>query len=244
MNKKKGLLILFIIITVVAFSVLLMKFMPQLIRDSSLSITDTKKGSGIIKLPQPKFKSDNSLEEAILKRRSRREYNDEPLTIAEISQLLWAAYGVTDEKGYKTAPSAGALYPLEIYIVVGKAKDILSGVYRYRPQKHELANVIYGDKRLLLKSASLDQDAVSEAPVAIVFTAVYERTKVKYGERGIRYVLMEVGHAAQNVYLQAEALNLGAVVIGAFDDEKVKDILSLERNEEPLYIMPVGKKRE
>jgi SagB-type dehydrogenase family enzyme len=242
-NKKKGLLILFTIIIVVAFSVLLMKFIPQLVKDSSLSIADTKKGFGIIKLPQPRFESNISLEEAVLKRRSRREYKDEPLTIEEISQLLWAAYGVTGKNGLRTAPSAGALYPLETYLVVGKVKDIPSGVYKYKPQEHELINITYGDKRLALRSASLDQEAVSEAPIIIVFAAVYERTTVKYGERGVRYVLMEVGHAAQNVYLQAEALNLGTVVIGAFDDDKVKSILTLEKKEEPLYIMPVGKKK-
>ncbi len=194
----------------------------------------------IIKLPEPEYHSHTSVEEALLKRRSVREYKDVPLTLAEISQLLWAAQGVTDPGGFRTAPSAGALYPLELYIVIGNA-DVPDGIYKYDPHKHELTMIVEGDKRTELCSAALDQPWVKEAPVVIVISAVYERTTTRYGERGIRYVHMEAGHAAQNIYLQAVSLNLGTVVLGAFDDEGVKRVVNMKDKEQPLYIMPVGK---
>lgn len=197
----------------------------------------------IIKLPEPNYKSNVSIEEAFLKRRSIRSYKDEPLTLFEISQLLWSAQGITDKRmGFRTAPSAGALYPLEIYVVVGKVKDLEPGVYRYRPETHDIILVLKGDKRKELYNASLQQDWVKNAPIVIVISAVFERTTSKYGERGIRYVYMEAGHCAQNIYLQCVSLNLGTVTVGAFYDEEVKKILDLQKKETPLYLMPVGKK--
>jgi len=199
-------------------------------------------GSEIIKLPEPRFKSKISLEETLLKRRSVRDYKDEPLNLEEISQLLWAAQGITSPEGLRTAPSAGALYPIEVYIVVGKVNDLPTGIYKYKPQTHELERISEGDERIKLSEAALGQIWVKKAPAVIVFSAVYERTTAKYGERGTKYVHMEVGHASQNVYLQAEALNLGSVTVGAFDDEEVKKIMGMPGEEKPLYIMPVGKK--
>ncbi|MCX7796657.1 MAG: SagB/ThcOx family dehydrogenase [bacterium] len=197
----------------------------------------------VIKLPQPRFTSDVSVEEAILKRRSIRDYRNEPLTILEVSQILWSAQGITDRRmGFRTAPSAGALYPLEVYIVVGKVKDLLPGVYKYRPENHDIVLASSGDKRLDLYRVSLMQDCIRNAPVVIVISAVFERTTRKYGERGIRYVYMEAGHSAQNIYLQCEALGLGTVVVGAFDDEGVKKVLNLKGEESPLYLIPIGKK--
>jgi SagB-type dehydrogenase family enzyme len=198
--------------------------------------------SEIIKLPEPAYKSNISVEEALLKRRSVRDYKDKPLTLAEVSQLLWAAQGITGSFGFRTAPSAGALYPLEVYIFAGNVKDLPGGIYKYRPHKHELEMVVKGDKRNELYRAALSQSPVRDAPAVIVFSAVYERTTVKYGERGVRYVFIETGHAAQNVFLQAVSINLGAVVIGAFSDAEVKKIIKMPDREQPLYIMPVGKK--
>ena len=195
-----------------------------------------------IKLPEPRYSSNISVEQALLKRRSIRQYKDEPLTLAEVSQLLWAAQGVTDAEGYRTAPSAGALYPLEVYVVIGNVKGIMPGIYKYKPYRHELIKIKEGDVRGELMRAAYGQIYIAKAPVDIVFAAVYERTTRKYGRRGIRYVHMEVGGATQNVYLQAVALNLGTVVIGAFEDEEVKKVLHMSDSEHPLCIMPVGKK--
>ena len=157
---------------------------------------------------------------------------------------MWAAQGLTAEWGGRTAPSAGALYPLELHLVVGNVSDLAPGVYRYRPREHDLVKSRDGDMRSPLAHAALDQAWVREGAIDIVITAVYERTTRKYGERGIRYVHMEAGHAAQNLYLQATAMELGMVTVGAFYEEQVREILGLAKNEDPLYIIPVGRKRE
>lgn len=195
-----------------------------------------------VKLPEPRYDSSISIEETLLQRRSVRDYTDEPLTLQEVSQLLWAAQGITDPGGVRTAPSAGATYPLETYLVVGDVENLTEGVYRYESAEHKLVKATDGDWRVELTSAALGQSWVMEGAVSIVFTAIYERTTRRYGDRGIRYVHMEVGHAAQNVYLQAVALGLGTVVIGAFYDDQVAEILKLPQNEHPLYIMPVGRR--
>jgi SagB-type dehydrogenase family enzyme len=193
-----------------------------------------------IKLPKPKYDSNTSVEKALLKRRSIRDYKDEPLTISEISQLLWAAQGVTDQKGFRTAPSAGALYPLEIYVVVGNVNGLKDGIYKYNPNTHKIVRVKKGDKRTDLSHAALGQLSVKHGGAIIIFSAIYERTTKKYGNRGIRYVHIEAGHAAQNVYLQTVSLNIGTVVVGAFMDEEVKKIIGMKDEEQPLYLMPVG----
>ena len=195
-----------------------------------------------VSLPEVRLTSDVSLEETLLHRRSIRDYTDEALSLEEVSQLLWAAQGITEAWGGRTAPSAGALYPLEVYLVVGDVEDLTLGVYQYRPDGHELVKVKDGDVRAELAGAALDQDSVQDGAIDIVIAAVYERTKVKYGERGIRYVHMEAGHAAQNVYLQATALDLGTVTIGAFYDDSVRDIVGMPGDVAPLYVIPVGKK--
>ena len=194
-----------------------------------------------IRLPDPVHDSDTSIEGALLKRRSVRNYKNRPLELAEISQLLWAAQGITSPRGLRTAPSAGALYPLEIYVVAGNVNDLPDGVYNYRPHKHELVRIVKGDKRNELCNAALKQTSIKNAAVVIVFSAVYDRITTKYGDRGIKYVHIETGHAAQNILLQAVSLDLGAVVIGAFDDDAVKEVLKMSGREEPLYIIPVGK---
>ncbi|QYZ78101.1 SagB/ThcOx family dehydrogenase [Methanofollis formosanus] len=196
-----------------------------------------------VQLPAPRENGGRSIEEALATRRSVREYADGPLTLAELSQLLWAAQGVTDEmSGFRTAPSAGALYPLEVYVAAGEVTDLPAGVYRYLPAEHRLERVAEGDVRRDLAGAALNQSAVRDAAAVIAIAGVYERTTGKYGERGIRYVHMESGHAAQNIYLQATSLGHGAVSIGAFHDDEVGRVLGMNEDERPLYLMPVGRR--
>jgi len=175
-----------------------------------------------------------SLEEAIANRRSVREFTEEPLSLEEISQLLWAAQGITDPRGLRAAPSAGALYPLELYVAVAEA------VYHYLPRGHVLQVLWEEDLRGELWQAGLRQGALQEAPAIFVVTGVYQRTEAKYGERAERYVKLEAGHAAQNILLQAVALELGAVPIGAFYDDQVQAALALPLDHQPLYLIPVG----
>lgn len=194
-----------------------------------------------IRLPEPRYDSAISVEKALLQRRSIRNYAAKSLTLAEVSQLLWAAQGITESgEGLRTAPSAGALYPLEVYVAAGNVQDLAPGLYHYRPGAHELQKIAAGDVRQALSSAALGQDCVEEGAAVFVISAVYERTARKYGDRSSRYVPMEAGHAAQNIYLQATALNLGTVVAGAFRDDAVKRAMGLPAEEEPLYLMPVG----
>lgn len=197
-----------------------------------------QRGDVILKLPEPRFGGKVSVEEALLNRRSVREYSKDKLTMQEISQILWASQGITQKKWrLRTVPSAGALYPIEVYAVLEE------GVFHYRPYEHSLKLIKRGDVRCELCEACLNQEYVRNAPLVLVFTGVFNRTCSKYGERGVRYVLIEVGHASQNVYLQCESLGLGTVAIGAFYDLRVKKILDLPREHEPLYVMPVGRKK-
>lgn len=188
-------------------------------------------------LPAPRLEGDVSLEETIASRRSVREFTDEPLSLEEISQLLWAAQGITDPRGLRSAPSAGALYPLELYVAV------VEGVYHYQTPAHALQVVSEEDQRRALWEAGLRQGALGEAPAIFVIAAVYARTEVKYGERAERYVQLEAGHAAQNILLQAVALEVGAVPIGAFYDDQVQAALHLPSDHHPLYLIPVGHPR-
>ena len=194
--------------------------------------------SGPIALPAPQLKGTLTLEEALARRRSVRNFYDTPLTLAELGQLLWAAQGTTHPSGLRTAPSAGALYPLEVYAVTREA------VYHYEPPGHRMTVHRQGDVRPALHAAALRQDSVLQAPAVIVISAVYARTAQKYGEeRTPRYVQLEAGHAAQNVLLQATALELGAVPIGAFEDNQVKQALALPSEQQVLYLIPVGRPR-
>jgi len=196
-----------------------------------------------IKLPESTKKGGMSVEEAIENRRSRREYADTPLSLKEISQLCWAAQGITDEKRkFRAAPSAGALYPLEIFIVTGNT-ELEPGVYQYLPFNHSLKLIKSGDFRENLAEVALGQSAIKNAAMNIVITAVYERTAKKYGARAERYVHMEAGHVAQNIYLQAESIGLATVSIGAFYDNEVRDVISAPVDYRPLYIMPIGKRQ-
>jgi SagB-type dehydrogenase family enzyme len=201
----------------------------------------TEAEKAMIKLPQPRYDSDVSLEETLVKRRSVRDYTREPLALEEVSQIVWAAQGISSDRGGRTSPSAGALYPLEVYLIVGNVKGLAAGVYRYMPKGHELVMVSEGDIRAALADAALGQSPVKYGAVDIVLTSVYDRTTKKYGDRGIRYVLIEIGHVAQNICLQATAMELGSVMIGAFHDDEVKGLLKLPKEEDPLYIIPIGR---
>ena len=189
-------------------------------------------------LPKPRLKGTVSVEEAIQKRRSARSYSRKDISPEDISQLLWACQGITDgRRGYRSAPSAGALYPLEIYLA--KA----DGLFHYIPEGHRLEIISDKDPRPELADAAYRQHYVAEAGIDIIIAAVYGRVTSKYADRGIRYTDMEAGHAAQNVFLQASALGLWSVPIGAFDDAAVARILKLPRDSKPLYILPVGYKK-
>ncbi|MGM0381729.1 MAG: SagB/ThcOx family dehydrogenase [bacterium] len=198
-------------------------------------------GGKKVKLPEPRRRSDISLEETVANRRSRRQFKDVSLDSQQLSQLLWAAQGITDQQeNFRAAPSAGALYPLETFAVVSNVEDLDPGVYRYLPEKHAVKKTMAGDLSSRLQSEALDQKAVGAAPLNIVLTAIYKRSTSRYGERAHRYAHIETGHVDQNIYLQAEALKLGTVAIGAFSDEGVSKVLRLEE-EKPLLILPVGK---
>ncbi len=195
-------------------------------------------------LPPPSRKGDMSLAEAITRRRSIRHFAPQPISQSQLSQILWAAQGTSDASGrHRTAPSAGATYPLEIFVVCGTncIEEIGSGIYHYNVDSHTLTLRHKEDMRLGLSRAALGEESIYEAPLDIVICAVYERTLSRYGDRGRRYVHIEVGHAGQNIYLQAAALGLATVAIGAFYDEQVRNVLQLEEQYKPLYIMPVGK---
>lgn len=199
-------------------------------------------------LPLPHKASNLTVEEAILLRRSIRDYTDDPISISGLAMILWAAYGITDpERGFRASPSAGATYPLEIYVVIGErgvtARDgfLEAGVYKYEPHSHSLSSVKKGDYRGELMKAALGQEWVGEAPLTIIVCAVFERTTKIYGERGqTRYVPMEAGHVGQNIYLMATALNYGCVVVGAFYDDSVATVVGVKPEEKPLYIIPLG----
>ncbi len=200
----------------------------------------TPKETTII-LPKPKTKGTFSVEEALSQRRSTRHYSSKRIELIELSQILWAAQGITDPDGLRTAPSAGALFPLELLVVVGNVEGLEPAIYRYSPQTHALTKHLHGDKRRELCAAALRQQSVCNAPCTIVINAIFERVTKKYGERGKKYVYMEVGHVSQNIYLQATALNIKTVAIGAFYDEQVFSVLQVPRSEIPLYLMPIGK---
>ena len=194
-----------------------------------------------MKLPEPRRDGTFSVEIAIAGRRSVRGFADEALSLEEVSQLLWAAQGITGESGTRAAPSAGATYPLRVYLAAGNVDGLEAGTYRYEGITHELVLLDRGNGRAKLGQAAAGQEFVREAPAGLIITGVSERTTRRYRELGERYVNMEAGHAAQNVYLQATAMGLGTVAVGAFDGAAVIRMLWLLPGEKPLYIMPVGK---
>lgn len=181
-------------------------------------------------------------ERVLFRRRSVRSFSDAGLGIAEVAQLLWAAQGRTHGQSGRVAPSAGGTYPMELYLVAGKVAGLRAGVYHYLPDEHAVRSLRFGDARRDLARVAFGQRAIVAAPAVVVLACDYSRTTSRYGERGVRYTHMEAGHVGQNVHLESEALGLGTVMIGAFDDDSVKSVLGI--TQDPLYIMPVGCRKE
>lgn len=198
----------------------------------------------VIKLPPPSPKGAISVEEALGKRRTVRHFASRGLDLKQVSQLLWGTDGLSDPRGLRTAPSAGATYPVDLYLVVGErgVANLPDGVYHYRPQENALALVTSGELRPAVARAALSQSWMAQAPIMVVITGEYRRCMARYGERGVRYTIMEAGHTAQNLFLQAEALGLGAGIVGAFEDRTITQILKIPAAHEPLLIMPLGYK--
>ncbi|MFC1539575.1 SagB/ThcOx family dehydrogenase [Candidatus Latescibacterota bacterium] len=227
-------------------------FIFLILINDGISQTINTQNENIIKLPSPMHDSKTSLEQTLKNRRSIRSYKEDPLLISEIAQIMWAAQGITEkiknppsswpEKlewkgGFRTTPSAGALYPLDIYVVACTVKDLSEGVYKYIPQDHSLVRIIKGDKRDELSKL----DYVRQAAAIVVIAGVYERTSIKYGDRAKRFVHIEVGHVGQNISLQSVSLGIGTVVVGAFEDKDLQKALNLPENEIPFVIMPLGR---
>jgi SagB-type dehydrogenase family enzyme len=196
----------------------------------------------LITLPEPDIEGPTSLEQTIASRRSRRDFLPRQLDLEQISQLAWAAQGQSNKSGYRTVPSAGATYPLELFVVAGDPlrRTAANGLFHYLQARHALEKLADSDLRSALASAAWGQGFIEVAPLTLIFVAEFERTTGRYGQRGIRYVYMEAGHAAQNVQLQAEALGLGSVAVGAFDDAAVSKVLQLPDGLEPIYMVTVG----
>lgn len=203
----------------------------------------TSEDGSMVKLPPPDRQGEKTLESMLDQRRSHRNFASEAVTLAQLGQLMWAAQGCTTESCFRTAPSAGGLFPLEVVVVTGKGsvEGLDAGAYIHRRVPHTLELLEEGDHRKELAKRALGQGFIADAPITIVVTGDVSRTAVKYGTRAERYVHMEVGHVGQNVALQAEALGLGTTTVGAFDDEKVRDLLSLPAGLEVYYLLPVGK---
>jgi len=200
----------------------------------------------VIRLSKPAYDGKVSVERAIKGRRTIRDFRSKPLTMAQLSQLLWSAQGITDERmGFRAAPSGGALYPLNIYTVVGEGgvEGVESGIYHYHPSSHGIQLIRKGDRRKEVAGAALWQMWMARAPVIFVITSEYERITRKYGNRGIRYAQIEVGHVGQNIFLQSGALGMGAGIVGAFHDDAVTEAIGAPEAHKPLIIMPVGYKK-
>jgi SagB-type dehydrogenase family enzyme len=214
---------------------LLVLVLPICLKGPSV-LAQEKSGGETVKLPSPVYDSTVSIEKALAERRSIRSYKEEPLTLNELSQILWAAQGITEpKKGLRTAPSPRAVCLLELYILPGNVTNLPMGAYKYQPHGHDLIKIADGDKKAELFKA-VGQPPIKNAPVVLVFSGLSERTQRP------AWMYIEAGHAAQNVYLQAVSLKMGGVVMGGFKDEDVRKVLNLSEKEQPLYIMPIGKK--
>lgn len=192
-------------------------------------------------LPPPREKGKISIEEAIAQRRSVRAFQNRKISLQDIGQILWAGQGITDRsRGFRASPSAGALFPLTLYLYTDGVTGVESGVYRYETEHHSLVRVRKGDVRSEIVRAALGQGFLGRSPAGILIAADYETTTRKYGRRGRRYVEIEVGHAAQNIWLQAISLGLGAGVAGAFDDSGISQVFRLPEGMDPLYLIAIG----
>jgi SagB-type dehydrogenase family enzyme len=231
-----------VVLTVPAFAEVDVSRSVEFTSEVDMKGLETMRG-GKIMLPKPSHQGKVSVEEAIKGRRTVRSFRSTPLTLPQLSQLLWAAQGITDEReGFRSAPSGGALYPLDVYALVGEksVEGLTAGSYRYVPREHALDKSAEGDRRSKAARAALDQDWMATAPVILVITAEYERITRKYEERGKRYATIEAGHVGQNIFLQAEALGLGAGIAGAYRDREMATVIGALHGHEPLSVMPVG----
>lgn len=231
--------------------IIFLLLIPLVLTHSSYTFASRQEGKAPqtpaeIKLPAPTHTGKVSVEEAIKVRRTIRSFLPKPLTLSQVSQLLWAAQGITGGRDYlRAVPSAGALDPIEMYLVVGSGgvDKLEAGIYHYLPKPHSIEMVKKGDYRSKVVEGALGQQWMEVAPIVLIITADYARTTVKYRDRGIRYVHIEVGHVGQNIFLQAEAIGLGAGIVGAFSDEEIAKVLGLPSELTPLLIMPVGYKK-
>lgn len=215
-------------------------FLP--VKEAIAKDKQQRKGEGM-KLPQPKMEGTITVAQAIRQRRTVRAFSSEILQLDQLSQLLWSAQGLTGKRRFKrAAPSAGALYPMDVYAIVGRngVVQVEAGVYRYEPRPHGLSLITRADLRDRVARAAISQMWMAEAPVNLVITAEYSRVTGKYGNRGVRYALIEAGHIGQNLFLQAGALGLKAGIVGAFRDKELAGVLQLPKSHEPLLIMPIG----
>ena len=206
---------------------------------SEKSDASEKSSITTIALPKPDISQGIPLNSALKLRRSHRRFSEKPISLANLSQLLWSAQGITHFLGFRTAPSAGAIYPLEIYVLVSNVDKLSPGIYHYKPKSNELELIIKGNYRKQLTSAA-NQRSIKKAAATLVISAVFKRTEKKYGPRAKRYVHIESGSAAQNVYLQATSLQLNTILMGSFNDKDVKQVMQLPEDNEPLSIMPIG----
>lgn len=197
--------------------------------------------SSVILLPEPSPDSDISVEEVIESRRSVRTFAPESLSLSELARLLHSAQGITSDYGFRAAPSAGATFPLSVFVIAENVDSLEAGIYAYEPSNESLTAVRMGYFLDELSDAALGQTCVKDVPAVIAITAKYSITTSVYGNRGKTYVHMEAGHISQNIYLQCTAMGLGTVAVGAFSDNAISDILNLAENETPLYLMPVGR---
>jgi len=183
------------------------------------------------------------LETALRARRSVRDFGVRPITAEDLARLLWAAQGITSVGGGRTAPSAGALYALEVVVLASAVEGLEPALYRYRPHRHRLLEARAGDARAELATAALEQECVAGAAAVLVVAADFARAQDRYGERGRGLVLLEAGHVAQNVHLEAVSLGLGSVTVGLFDDPGVQRAAGLSRGEDPVLLIPLGHPR-
>ncbi len=228
---------------VLLFSISAQATLPEEEKNNESQISKTVKA---IKLPKPEY-SGLTVEEAIKKRRSVRSYSDKPLTQAQLSQLLFAAQGITYSKNdieKRSAPSSGATYPYEIYFVANRVDGLEKGIYHYLPAQHEIELVKKGDFVQKLVVICANQEFIAGAACCFILSAVPKRTVSVYGDRGYIYIFMEAGHISQNIYLEATSMNLGTVSVGAFNQDSMKGLLGLEGEESPIYVQPIGAIKE
>ncbi len=240
-RKRKGLIILLIII----FAGVLMGYLFYQPDNTNSTYNPNRYVINVTYLPSPVLSGNTSVETAIENRRSVRSYSNESLNLTDVSQLLWAAQGITNNtSNLRSVPSAGQVYPLEVYVVTGQngVTGLSEGVYLYVPSNNTLEKTVNGDKRSMLSTIADGQKSVGQSPVDLVITGNYPRMIDKYHDKELctRFVDLEAGHAGENIYLQAESLGLVTVAIGSFNESQMKQLLEIPQNETPLYIFPIG----